>query len=203
MFIDANRVGDGSNSNAFRMDRPINFSIPVSTSNPVTYYSFDVAMGDSGTNDNSEVFFSISPTLNSLFGGTFIALKTGSVSNPGLNALEIFGTGTGTAVFNPAPAIAQETFYTVTLATIQTGASITSVEGWLNPTLVAGVPTGLADVSLDLSASPVTPSSFLEIRAQNVPAAITGITIAAVPEPSTYAMLAGALALAFVMLRRR
>jgi hypothetical protein len=197
VFVDANR---STANNARRMDQTASIPIPVSLSNPITYFSFRVAMGNSGTADNSEIFFAVSD--GGLFNGTFIALKTSAVpTGSGINALEVFGAGTPTAVFNPAPSVVQETFYWVTLGTTVVGGLITQVDGWLNATLVDGVPVGVSDISLPL-VSPIAVSSTLQFRAQNQPTAITDIVIA-IPEPSTYAVFAGLLAVGAALVMRR
>lgn len=201
LFIDANRTASPTSSR--RMDQWLQFSLPVSIDNPTTYFTFEVAVGNSGTADNSEVFFSLADTTISAFSGYFIALKTSAVpTGSGINRIEIGSGGTAnTSFIEPAPAIAQETIYKITLAANRSGGQITKLDAWLNPTLVDGVPVGAADLNHTLTA-PLSVMTGLQIRAQSVPTAITSMTIA-VPEPSTYAAVLGLLALGLVAWRRR
>lgn len=200
LFIDANRTASPNNSR--RMDQAAILDLPGSLTAPQNYVSFRVAIGNSGTTDNSEVFLSLAPSTN-FWGGTFIALKTASQSSGnGTNTLEIYGAGStpANATVSPTPAFAQETFYWLTLGTVVNNGLITEVHGWLDATLTDGVPDSSPQVSLVLS-NPIAPSSTLQLRAQNTPTAITDIVV--VPEPSTYAALLGLLALAAVAWRRR
>lgn len=201
LFIDASRAVSG---NLGRMDRWLSFSSPASFDNPVTYLSVTMAIGDSGTADRSEFFMGMATygaVTTAGWTGPYLAFKTSAASNPGdINSFDV-GTAGDAAVSSPVPALAQATTYTLTLAAYRSGGQITSVAGWLNPTLVDGVPTGAADVTHTLT-TPLAIGNGIFVRSQNAPLAITNLTVA-VPEPATYAALFGLLALGFVVWRRR
>ncbi|TVR54633.1 MAG: hypothetical protein EA425_01480 [Puniceicoccaceae bacterium] len=174
---------------AQRQDRFLERPYSIGTGN--TYISFAVNMiGDSGADNPNEFFFRFAGW------GSYVAMKIPSLSNPmgntdGETRLEAPGVS-----LNVPLSIGQT--YRVVVKLSSDGDTVNSMDVWLDPDIWFGeVPVGPSLFSTSISA-PVANFNLLEIRSQNSPTLVDDIRIT-IPEPSTYAFIFGAFALAGVM----
>lgn len=136
--------------------------------------------------------------LVNLISSTSVQLRVfDSNANPG-------GSGVGTALFNQTFTLTEitlntSTFYTASLSTITSGTDVTFI---LELKTTGGVSIASTGIVTDTS-SPVLADGQVGFRAASSTLYIDNFSVAAIPEPSSAAALAGLLVIGGALLRRR